>query len=72
MMLLAFSRPAGLRTVATDVETFPRKYTGFQPSSPTFRIACAAPFGAAQVMKISAPESFSATICESTVGSPTS
>ena len=45
---------------------------GFQPSSPTLRIACAAPFGAAHVMKISAPESRSATICESSVGSETS
>ena len=72
MMPLEFSRPAGLSTVATEVETLPRKYTGFQPSSPTLRIACAAPFGAAQVMKISAPESFSATICELRVGSETS
>src|ERR1700694_5128916 len=68
----AFSRPAGLRTAATDVETFARNNFGFQQSSPTLRIACAAPFGAAQVIKISAPESCSATIWESIVGSRTS
>ena len=33
-----------------------RKNLGFQPSSPTLRIACADPFGAAQEKKISAPE----------------
>jgi len=40
-----------------------RKNFGFQPSSPTLRIACADPFGAAQEKKMSAPESCSATIC---------
>jgi len=36
MISLAFSRPAGFSTPATDVETFARKNFGFQPSSPTF------------------------------------
>ena len=72
MMSLAFSRPAGFSTAATDVAVFARKNFGFQPSSPTFRIACADPFGAAQEKKISAPESRSATIWESMVGSLTS
>jgi hypothetical protein len=49
-----------------------RKNFGFQPSSPTFRIACAEPFGAAHEKKMSAPESCRATIWESIVGSLTS
>ena len=61
-----------MSTVATDVDTLPSRYTGFQPSSVTLRIACAAPFGVAHVMKMSAPKSFSATIWESMVGSETS
>src|ERR1700761_7855246 len=72
IMSLANSRPAAFNTPATDVETFARKNFGFQPSSPTFRIACAEPFGAAQEKKMSAPESCRATIWESMVGSLTS
>ena len=64
--------PAGFSTEATEVAVLARKNFGFQPSSPTLRIACADPFGAAQEKKISAPESCSATICESIEGSLTS
>src|SRR3954453_140650 len=72
IMSLAFSRPAGFNTAATEVAVFARKNLGFQLSSPTLRIACADPFGAAQEKKMSAPESFNATIWESMVGSLTS
>src|ERR1700677_2869653 len=72
MMSLEYCRPAGLSTEATEVAVLARKNFGFQPSSPTLRIACADPFGAAQEKKISAPESCSATIWESIVGSLTS
>src|SRR5690348_1574605 len=72
MMSLAYCRPAGFNTEATDVAVLARKNFGFQPSSPTLRIACADPLGAAQEKKISAPESCSATIWESIVGSLTS
>src|SRR3954470_2340625 len=72
MMCLAYCRPAGLSTAATDVAVFARKNFGFQLSSPTLRIACADPLGAAQEKKMSAPESCSATICESMLGSLTS
>ena len=54
------------------VAVLARKNFGFQPSSPTLRIACADPFGAAQEKKISAPESCSATIWELIEGSLTS
>ena len=43
--------------------------TGFQPSSATFLIACAANFGEDSLKKMSAPEAFSVMIWESTVGS---
>ena len=56
MMPLALSSPAGLSTVATEVEVLARNSFGFQPSSPTFLIACAEPLGAAHEMKMSAPE----------------
>src|SRR5258708_34662796 len=69
---LEYSRPAGFNTEATEVAVLARKNFGFQPSSPTFRIACAEPFGAAQEKKISAPESCKATIWEAIVGSLTS
>src|SRR3954454_9670071 len=69
---LAYSRPAGFRTAATEVAVLARKNFGFQPSSPTLRIACAEPFGAAHEKKMSAPESCKATIWESIVGSLTS
>ena len=72
MISLENSSPAGFSTAATEVAVLARKNFGFQPSSPTFRIACADPFGAAQEKKISAPESCSATICESIEGSLTS
>ncbi len=72
MMPLAYSRPAGFRTEAIEVAVLARKNFGFQPSSPTLRIACAEPFGAAQEKKMSAPESRSATIWESIEGSLTS
>src|SRR5262245_10406910 len=72
MMSLENSRPAGLSTEATEVAVLASKNFGFQPSSPTFRIACAEPFGAAQEKKMSAPESCSATIWESIEGSLTS
>src|SRR5258708_33664330 len=69
MIPLEYSRPAGFNTEATEVAVLARKNFGFQPSSPTLRIAWADPFGAAQEKKISAPESCSATICESIEGS---
>src|ERR1700676_1298706 len=72
MMPLEYSSPAGLSTDATEVAVLARKNFGFQPSSPTLRIACADPFGAAHEKKISAPESCNATICESIEGSLTS
>src|ERR1700712_3396250 len=72
MMSFAYCSPAGFNTAATEVAVLARKNFGFQPSSPTLRIACADPFGAAQEKKISAPESCSATIWESMVGSLTS
>src|SRR5437763_17184361 len=72
MISFAYSRPAGFNTAATDVAVLARKNFGFQPSSPTFRMACADPFGAAQEKKMSAPESCKATIWESMVGSETS
>ncbi len=46
-----------------------RSWTGFQPSSATFLIACAANFGEDSLKKMSAPEAFSVTIWESIVGS---
>src|SRR5271163_4755393 len=72
MMPLEYSRPAGFNTEAIVVAVLARKNFGFQPSSPTLRIACAEPFGVAQEKKISAPESCSATIWESMLGSLTS
>lgn len=72
MIPFEYSRPAGFSTEAIVVAVFARKNFGFQPSSPTFRIACADPLGAAQEKKISAPESCSATIWESIEGSLTS
>jgi hypothetical protein len=72
MMSFAYCSPAGFRTPATEAETLARKKRGFQPSSPTLRMAWADPFGAAQEKKVSAPESRSATICESIEGSLTS
>ena len=72
MIPFANSRPAGFNTEATEVAVLARKNFGFQPSSPTLRIACADPYGAAQEKKMSAPESCSATICESIDGSLTS
>src|ERR1700732_1156176 len=72
MMPLEYSRLAGLSTEATEVAVLARKNFGFQPSSPTLRIACAEPFGAAQEKKMSAPESCRNTICESIEGSLTS
>src|SRR3954464_10607152 len=72
MISLAQSSPAGLGTEAIEVAVLARKIFGFQPSSPTFRIACAEPFGAAHEKKMSAPESCKATICESIEGSLTS
>jgi len=72
MIPLENSRPAGFSTDATEVAVLARKNFGFQPSSPTLRIACAEPFGAAQEKKMSAPESCRATICESIEGSLTS
>jgi len=61
-----------LSTEATDVAVLARKNFGFQFNSPTLRIACADPLGAAQEKKMSAPESCNATICESMLGSLTS
>src|ERR1700736_1929129 len=72
MIPLENSRPAGFNTEATEVAVLARKNFGFHPSSPTLRIACADPFGAAQEKKMSAPESCSATIWESIEGSLTS
>ncbi len=72
MIPLEYSRPAGFSTDATEVAVLARKNFGFQLSSPTLRIACADPLGAAQEKKMSAPESCSATICESIEGSLTS
>src|SRR5215467_8494928 len=69
---LALSRPAGLSTEPTELETLLRRWTGFQPSSATFLMAWAANFGVARLKKISAPDDFSVIIWESTVGSPTS
>ena len=43
--------------------------SGFQSISAIFLIACAANFGVVMLMKTSAPEAFSLTICESIVGS---
>ena len=71
-MPLAFSNPAGRNTAPTEADTLLRMCSGFQPSSATFLIACAANFGVAMLTKMSAPEALSRTICESTVGSPVS
>src|SRR5262245_7960466 len=72
MSPLEYARPAGFSTEAIVVAVFARKNFGFQPSSPTLRMACADPFGAAQEKKMSAPESCNATIWESIEGSLTS
>ena len=42
-------------TAPTEGETLLRKCSGFQPSSATFLIACAANFGVAMLTKTSAP-----------------
>ena len=55
---LAFSSPAGLSTEPTEFEMLARNWTGFQPISAAFRIACAANFGDASLKKMSAPKGF--------------
>ena len=72
MMPCALSMPAGLITLPTEVETLFRKCIGFQSSSPTFLMVCAANFGVANVKKTSALVDFSLTMWESIVGSDTS
>src|SRR5438552_1773095 len=72
MTSFAFCKPAGFSTLATDVDTFATKNLGFQPISPTFLMACAEPFGAANEKRVLAPESRRVTTCESMDGSVTS
>src|SRR5919108_3476475 len=67
-----FSRPAGVSTDPTEIETLLRYWTGFQPMSYALRIACAANLGVVTLKNTFAPEACSCTICESTVGSLTS
>jgi hypothetical protein len=45
MMSLAFSAPAGTSVWLTGVALISRIWTGFQPSSAAFLIACAPNFG---------------------------
>src|SRR3954451_17592445 len=63
------SNPAGFNTDPTEFDTLFNRCTGFQPISCAFLIACAANFGVVMLKNTSAPEPFSETICESTVGS---
>ena len=63
-MPLDFSKPGGPQHEPIEADTLSRMCTGFQPSSATFLIACAANFGVAMLTKISAPDALSATICE--------
>src|SRR5690348_15850439 len=65
----AVSSPAGLITAATETDTLLKKNSGFQPISATLRMACAAGFGPAAAISVSALAPCSVTICESTVGS---
>src|SRR5215467_14178334 len=69
---LALSKPAGLSTAPTERETLFSRWTGFQPISAAFLMACAANFGDVTSKKTSAPDAFNVTIWESTVGSLTS
>src|SRR5260370_26572574 len=66
---LALSKPAGLSTEPTELETLLRRWTGFQPSSAIFLIAWAANFGVATLKTMSAPDALTLMTCESTVGS---
>ena len=72
MSPLDASRPAGLSTAFTEVDTLFRKWTGFQPMSWAFLIAWAANFGVVMLKNTLAPLFFRFTTWESTVGSVTS
>jgi len=62
MTPLAFSKPAGLRTLATGLDVFPMMYTGFHFNSATRPMAWAAALGVVQEMNMSAPESFALSV----------
>ena len=69
---LEASRPAGLSTVPSELDTLFRKWRGFQPMSFAFLIACTANLGMVMLKKTLAPLFFRLTIWESMVGSVTS
>jgi hypothetical protein len=71
-MPCAFSKPAGLITLPTELDTLEMKCSGFHSISASFLIACAANFGVVTLMKTSAPVAFSLTIWLSIVGSEVS
>jgi pimeloyl-ACP methyl ester carboxylesterase len=64
--------PAGIITFSTEAETLLTNWMGFQPSSPTRRIAWAANFGVEMLMNMSGLAALIWNICESTVASVTS
>ena len=66
------STPAGLSTLAYELDTLLRKWVGFQPMSWAFLIACTANFGIVTLKNTLAPEFLRLMICESIVGSVTS
>ena len=68
----ARSGPTGMIVEATDAAPLVTKCIGFQSSSKTFRIACAANFAVTPEIRTSALLERSVTICESMVGSVTS
>src|SRR5579883_327688 len=72
IMPAAFSGPAGLITVPTEIDTLVMKKTGFQLRSWILRIACAANFGVAATRIASAPEDWHSVTWLSIVGSVTS
>ena len=69
---LEASRPAGLSTVPSELDTLFRKCSGFQPMSCDFLMAWTANFGIVMLKKTLAPLFLRLTICESIVGSVTS
>src|SRR3954452_16138360 len=66
------SRPAGVNTVAIDDALLARNWVGCQSISKALRMAWAATLLVVALKKTFAPEPFSVTIWESTVGSVTS
>src|SRR5215469_3099267 len=68
-MSLQFSKPAGFSVPATELPMPLKICSGFHSISAALRVACAANFAMAVLMKTSQFADFILTICESTVGS---